>query len=142
MNRKDQYSRPSCTTSSDLLLFNTETIYFLFYKTSYLNVEVNRSQPSLREGFPDMVLGECDGEKSILKGCMTFDHEVCIPDTFSPAELLKLIWLRNGTKCYLELIFLDHKSYRISTLYFSATFYRFQNKDSSHTACPSVVAQW
>ncbi len=52
-------------------------------------------------------------KKSILKGCMTFDHEVCIPDTFSPAELLKLIWLRNGTKCYLERMFFDQKSYRI-----------------------------
>jgi hypothetical protein len=42
----------SCMNWFKLAAFNTETIFFLFYKTTYLNKEVNHSDPSPIFVFP------------------------------------------------------------------------------------------
>ncbi len=45
MKGKDQYGWPPFTNHSRKATFNTETIFFLSYKTIYHKEEVNRTEP-------------------------------------------------------------------------------------------------
>ncbi len=49
---KDQYGWPPCTNYLRSAAFNTEKSIFLYYKISYLNEEVNRTEPSFSERVP------------------------------------------------------------------------------------------
>jgi hypothetical protein len=43
---KDQYDQTPCANEFLSATFQTESFFFLFYKTTYLNEEVNHTDPS------------------------------------------------------------------------------------------------
>ncbi len=52
LKRKEKYSWSPCTNLFRSATFHTETIFFLFYKSTYVIEEVNRTDPSPLQGFP------------------------------------------------------------------------------------------
>ncbi len=60
---KDQYSWPPCTNKFRSAPFNIEKIINIFYKTSYLNEEVNCTENSRHLVFP----ADSDKHTSLLQ---------------------------------------------------------------------------
>ncbi len=50
---KDQNGSPPCSNQFRLTPFETENTYFFFYKTAYLNEEVNHTELSIQLVFPE-----------------------------------------------------------------------------------------
>ena len=57
---KDRHSWPPCTNKFRSAPFKNENIIDVFYKTSYLDEEVNRTEPSPSVSFP------CPSEASLM----------------------------------------------------------------------------